>query len=118
MSDGLVLIATWKPKYAIVLSAKEMPHLLLLSKSFGSRLSSLEKESIIDHTGSVGDYWSLRVTDTKTKWLELIPVPNTASDLTITALCNLFTRFGLPQCLPPVTMKLDFVVLNAFSIYN
>lgn len=118
MSDGLIFIVTWKPKYAIVLSAKEMPQLLLLSKSLGSRLSSLEKESIIDYAGSVGDHWSLRVTDTKTKWLELIPVPNTASDSTITAVCNLFARFGLSQCLPPVTMKLNFVVLNAFLIYS
>lgn len=44
-------------------------------------------------------HWLLIVTDAKTKWLEVIPVPNTTSASTVRPLHTFCAHFGLPQSL-------------------
>lgn len=53
----------------------------------------------IDHASTVEGHWLLIAIHAKTTWHEVIAVPNTTSVSTITALCNLFACFGLPQSL-------------------
>lgn len=53
----------------------------------------------IDHAGPFKGSMLLVIADTKTKWLELVPVSSTLSINTIRVLRSLFARFGIPRSL-------------------
>ena len=51
----------------------------------------------IDFSGPFLNRMFLVVVDAHSKWPEVIPMKNAISTTTITALCSIFSRFGLPD---------------------
>ena len=53
----------------------------------------------IDHAGPFQGKLFLVVVDAHSKWLEVVPVPNTTSETTISTLRSIFATHGLPEML-------------------
>ena len=51
----------------------------------------------IDFAGPVSNSMFLVVTDSHSKWLEVIPMASTTSEKTLEVLRNLFAAYGLPE---------------------